>query len=480
LYQYGGAYFDVTDVKPASKDVMESESVEEMALKAKSLSALFDEKKLGDLKEHLLFLEAQGQVPNSIIKDDFIQGKMKVSDGKFCVTSAEYLVELLKKDDDISNDSFICTARNPLMKEMLDKAKENYFTEKFYQFYKRPTESKYIRDRYSDSKEVSLSMAYGYKNVFSYTLPRTGPPLIRAVLRNEYKEEASSSSGAEQKGMKYIYHSKKSQVHLMRDPASHCLTSPQINKSLWLQPQELPVFNNQKEAIAHVIKLMKFEIGHFNILRLDDYVRDIAELKFIGEEEEKEEKKPEKNRILTELIEGIPIDDKTLEKIHAVQCAFKNEEVTKYCLSNPKIIPKIFILSTNENEYKLMLHNALNLDILHRFNQGLNDQMDFKNMHINPQILKQWGETIEQACMFLMELSRALKSSTVNSQREEMIIDHARKLMNYAANFVKFKDNLNNQYNKVEDVESLMNIINMQFSLKTTSTPAMGPAGRIT
>lgn len=212
LYRYGGAYID-SDIKPGITPLM--------------ACRIFSE----PLPNHVLFIDHLSQVLQPI-QSELESFKLRFEESEM-------------KRNRIGNDTFICTKGNPLMLEISKQAERNYLLHTIHQ---------------------KLRAAYDAHNIKGVTIERTGPELIKQLLR-ESKQVSPDKC-------EMIIEGKVIEIMPVRS-LRMSLTNPQENTHNWLG---LPITrcNNLEQALERSIDAIKFEIKYFRILRLDDHIDEIV------------------------------------------------------------------------------------------------------------------------------------------------------------------------------------------------------------
>ena len=150
--------------------------------------------------------------------------------------------------DDVGNDTFICTKNNPLMLEILKKAKSNY--------------------SYSTEAD-SISLAHRSRYVRDITIWRTGPMVVSDVV-NQFDHKVK------QKRIDITVSNMRVMLFPVRTIELQ-LTSPLINTLGWMKPRLIRHNGQAEKAMKLIENTINFEAKHFRILRLDDHISDFSQ-----------------------------------------------------------------------------------------------------------------------------------------------------------------------------------------------------------
>jgi hypothetical protein len=248
LFMYGGAYFD-SDVEPGTT------SLNEICSKT--------------YNKHTLFIEHHSQKPE-VTRDELRQFTVDIA----------------------GNDSFICTAANPLINAIASSAIANYT----------------IDNKDGATKKI-VELAHMGKNIQDLTVFRTGPIVVQTVLKDsELKENYREKE--------------ETLIYRIRDGITE-LAVPKENTANWLNAarvSKLPL----NDALHKLEKTIGFEATHFHNIRLDDHIDDLM----VSCNDEKLE--PFKAFSLIEKMIGETLKN----KIEYYQLTGKYAESIKYCKSN--------------------------------------------------------------------------------------------------------------------------------------------------
>ncbi len=306
VLKFGGVYIDCTDVYPN----------EEMPLINSSL-----------------FLNSHN---THILGVDHCSQKNNPSPDRLRIFNKQSLQQ-------VGNDSFASTANNPLMHEFLARAIK----------------------KYDDTKEnpgEMLRLAHENFNIKSLTIERTGPELIKEILK-DYAEEEKQEKQETSRLIVRISGEEVLLFPLQSLEARLVIPSPQ-NSLSWLKPIEIWKFNNisRDNAENFIFEKIKrtiiFEIEHFNILRLDDHIKDYI---FILSKYKPELINEEPEQVAQQLISRLRPIDLTNEVY--VQITGTYQSSVNFCLNN---------------EYKCLYNlTAEALDIALQFQTNLGYVSDF-------------------------------------------------------------------------------------------------------
>jgi len=145
----------------------------------------------------------------------------------------------------IGNDTFICTPKNPLMAGVARQSRDHY-------------------RRGIVPINLCLQLAHSGQNIQDMTIYATGPAIVRRVLL----------AGVEEQGDALI--NRDVLIKRVRDGREMALTQPKKNTAHWLNAK-MNEYKNLIDADRAFEQMIRFEMAHFKVLRLDDFVTDFKE-----------------------------------------------------------------------------------------------------------------------------------------------------------------------------------------------------------
>jgi hypothetical protein len=239
LARWGGCYFD-SDVGPAV------ENYGKKFIKPINLKTLINNLKPN---AHYLFLDHMSQLSNEDL-EAFSAFKIEV-------------------DNEIGNDSFICTPNNPLMWQIYNSSIKNYNIEDLFKLMRKT----HPPEKVGHIDVLGLSRTYGSQYLNHYTIDLTGPGLVRMVLC----EQSDILGKAEKLPNELAYLKTVAGMPVYIKPlrcSKYSITDPYRNTLHWHKAvvetcESLPM------AIEKIRREIAFEAKYFKILRLDDYVEEL-------------------------------------------------------------------------------------------------------------------------------------------------------------------------------------------------------------
>ena len=233
---YGGAYADVCDVKPGNN------SLSDLAYEFISTT-------------HYLFL-------------DHLNQQATVSKEQL----KTFKIEDQLKNIWIGNDVFLTTKLNPFLKELAKLAAKNY-------------DIKMIASMELRLKE-QIKAAYGGNNIKYSTILRTGPAHVRKLLTSFINNSIPKPKGCLHLNivgepvvihpLRYSGDKQSIDQQTFKYEYSGCCPF-EHNTTDWLKAGVTKYKGDLNKAIDFAVMAIKFELKHYNIIRLEDHIKDIME-----------------------------------------------------------------------------------------------------------------------------------------------------------------------------------------------------------
>lgn len=252
LYLHGGCYFDI-DIDPAGTTG-----------KKNVLDPLLEKiKRLLTTVPHIFVIDAFSQVKNDALtptlkeKTTAIESWYKPTAKGSLKTQKE---RFLRDHERVSNDTLGCTQYNPIMKKLLENVIENYHSHL----------ASIARRKGLTQLNTQIAYAYGSNDRMLYTIPMTGPDVLRDTLFHA-TQDSTGSVGT---------------VTTFRN-ADFVVIAPQTNALSWCRIRTRNLNDKEASIVATLgcaYTQLCFEAHHFGILRIDDIINYVRNAVTIPEE----------------------------------------------------------------------------------------------------------------------------------------------------------------------------------------------------